>query len=162
MYHGPSVVRLKHRCLAMIFYEPSTRTSCSFQVAMQRLGGTVVTVNDQQSSVKKGESIEDTIQTLSCYCDAIVIRHPMKGSSDIARRVSCKPIINAGIIFILHILNVIYEKKSCLDVQGDGIGEHPTQALLDLYTIQAELGCIGSFDVTSPMVVAVVGDLKHG
>jgi len=113
--------RLKHRVLACLFYEPSTRTNCSFQAAMLRLGGSVLAVNEQHSSVKKGESLEDTIRTLASYCDGVVIRHPMKGSADAAAAVSSKPIINAG----------------------DGTGEHPTQALLDLYTIKTELGAIG-------------------
>lgn len=131
--------RLKHRVLATIFYEPSTRTNCSFQAAMMRLGGSVIAVNEQHSSVKKGESLEDTIRTLASYCDGVVIRHPMKGSADAAAAVSSKPIINAG----------------------DGTGEHPTQALLDLYTIKTELGCIGSSQ-QEPMVVTLLGDLKHG
>ena len=122
--------RLKHRVLATIFYEPSTRTNCSFQAAMMRLGGSVIAVNEQHSSVKKGESLEDTIRTLASYCDGVVIRHPMKGSADAAAAVSSKPIINAG----------------------DGTGEHPTQALLDLYTIKTELGCIGSSQ-QEPMVL---------
>ena len=116
--------RLKHRVLATMFYEPSTRTSCSFQAAMVRLGGAVLAVNEQHSSSKKGESLDDTIRTLSSYADAIVLRHPMKGSAQIAANVSSKPIINAG----------------------DGTGEHPTQALLDLYTIKSELGYIGYKD----------------
>ena len=90
--------RLRHRVLASLFYEPSTRTSCSFQAAMLRLGGSVITINDEQSSVKKGESLEDTIQTLSCYCDVIVMRHPVKGSALTAANVSKKPVINAGLL----------------------------------------------------------------
>jgi aspartate carbamoyltransferase catalytic subunit len=89
--------RLKHKILATVFYEPSTRTSCSFQAAMLRLGGSVITVNEEQSSVKKGESLEDTIQTMSCYCDAIVLRHPQKGSAGVAATVATKPVINAGL-----------------------------------------------------------------
>lgn len=88
--------RLKHKVLAAIFYEPSTRTSSSFQAAMLRLGGSVICVNDEHSSVKKGESLEDTIQTMSCYCDAIVLRHPIKGSAATAAAVATKPVINAG------------------------------------------------------------------
>jgi aspartate carbamoyltransferase catalytic subunit len=88
--------RLKHKVLASVFYEPSTRTSCSFQAAMQRLGGTVICVNEKDSSAQKGESIEDTVQTMSCYCDAIVMRHPMKGSSEIAAKATTVPLINAG------------------------------------------------------------------
>lgn len=133
--------RLKHLVLAAAFYEPSTRTSCSFQAAMLRLGGSVITVNEEQSSIKKGESLEDTIQTLSCYCDVIVLRHPNKGSAAQAAHVSTKPVINAG----------------------DGTGEHPTQALLDLYTIKSELGgAIGGLTADSPMVITLLGDLKNG
>lgn len=88
--------RLKYRVLATAFFEPSTRTHCSFQSAMMRLGGSVLDFKQETSSVKKGETLEDTVQTLSCYCDAIVIRHPMKGSADIAASVSTKPVINAG------------------------------------------------------------------
>lgn len=132
--------RLKGKILAALFYEPSTRTSCSFQAAMQRLGGSVICVNEKDSSAQKGETIEDTVQTLSCYCDAIVIRNPMKGSALLAASVATKPVINAG----------------------DGTGEHPTQALLDIFTIQSELGIIGSINPLKPMIVTVVGDLKHG
>jgi aspartate carbamoyltransferase catalytic subunit len=133
--------RLKHFVLATAFYEPSTRTSCSFQAAMLRLGGSVITLNEEQSSVKKGESLEDTIQTLSCYCDAVVLRHPVKGSAAQAAHVSTKPVINAG----------------------DGTGEHPTQALLDLYTIKSELGgALGGVNADSPMVITLLGDLKNG
>jgi aspartate carbamoyltransferase len=132
--------RLKHRVLASVFYEPSTRTSCSFQAAMLRLGGSVITVNPDQSSVKKGETLEDTIQTMACYCDLTVLRHPEKGSALAASLVSTKPIINAG----------------------DGTGEHPTQALLDLYTIKSELGYIGGSTSDSKMTIALLGDLKNG
>lgn len=88
--------RLKHKVLATVFYEPSTRTSCSFQTAMLRLGGSFVTLNEDSSSVKKGESLEDTIQTMSCYCDLIVLRHPAKGSAASAASVATKTVINAG------------------------------------------------------------------
>ena len=132
--------RLKHKVLASVFYEASTRTSCSFQAAMQRLGGTVICVNEQHSSAQKGETITDTAQTMACYCDAIVLRHPMKGAAALAVAASSKPVINAG----------------------DGTGEHPTQALLDAYTIKSELGHIGSTADGPPMVVTLLGDLKHG
>lgn len=132
--------RLRYRVLACVFYEPSTRTSCSFQAAMLRLGGSIVSINESHSSIKKGESLEDTIQTVTQYCDAVVIRHPIKGSALAASLVSAKPIINAG----------------------DGTGEHPTQALLDLYTIKSELGCIGKFDSGADMTVVLLGDLKNG
>jgi aspartate carbamoyltransferase len=132
--------RLKHKILATAFFEPSTRTSCSFQAAMLRLGGSVITFTTESSSVKKGETLEDTIQTLACYCDAIALRHPLKGSANTAANVSSKPIINAG----------------------DGTGEHPTQALLDLFTIRSELGGIGGQSPDAPMVITLLGDLKHG
>lgn len=126
--------RLKHKVLALAFYEPSTRTSCSFQAAMLRLGGSTIFINDTFSSVKKGETLEDTIKTLGIYADAIVLRHPIKGSSKKAAKVSEKPIINAG----------------------DGEGEHPTQALLDVYTIYKE------FRGNMPgITITFVGDLKY-
>jgi aspartate carbamoyltransferase len=105
------------KILVNLFYEPSTRTSCSFQVAAYKLGCQVITVTDKFSSVEKGETLEDTIKTLNCYGDVIVLRHPIKGSVDKARSVSKVPVINAG----------------------DGNGDHPTQALLDIYTIYDEL-----------------------
>jgi aspartate carbamoyltransferase len=127
---------LKHRVLAALFYEPSTRTSASFIAAMERLGGSVIPITQgvQFSSVSKGESLPDTIRTLEQYSDAIVLRHPETGSAAIAARYAQKPIINAG----------------------DGIGEHPTQALLDLFTILEELGTIDG------LTVAMVGDLRYG
>lgn len=124
------------RTLACLFYEPSTRTSSSFIAAMCKLGGHVIPITQgvQFSSVVKGETLEDTILTLGQYADAIVLRHPEIGSAHRAAEVSPIPIINAG----------------------DGIGEHPTQALLDLFTIQQELGRV------SNLKVAFVGDLAHG
>ncbi len=96
---------LKGKVLATLFYEPSTRTSSSFDTAMKRCGGEVVNVHVDSSSVLKGESLPDTIRTLGCYADGIVIRHPDVGSSQLAAKFSPVPILNAG----------------------DGIGEHPTQ-----------------------------------
>ena len=126
---------LRGRVLANLFYEPSTRTSSSFMAAMQRLGGSVIPINEvRYSSVTKGESLPDTVRTLECYADIIVLRHPEVGSAQIAADAASKPIINAG----------------------DGTGEHPTQALLDLFTIQEELGRIEGLHV------AMVGDLKYG
>ncbi|CAD1808210.1 carbamoyl-phosphate synthase, large subunit [Candida parapsilosis] len=125
---------LKGRVLATMFYEPSTRTSTSFDAAMQRLGGRVVAINSDASSVKKGETLQDTIRTLSCYSDAIVLRHPKEESADIAAKYSPVPIINAG----------------------NGTKEHPTQALLDLFTIREELGTVNGITVT------FMGDLKYG
>jgi aspartate carbamoyltransferase catalytic subunit len=126
---------LKGKILANLFYEPSTRTSSSFTSAMERLGGSVIPINEvRYSSVAKGESLPDTIRTLECYADVIVLRHPETGSAALAAQYARKPIINAG----------------------DGIGEHPTQALLDLFTIQEELGRVDGLTVT------MLGDLKYG
>ena len=112
---------LKGKILASLFYEPSTRTSSSFTSAMERLGGSVIPISEvRYSSVSKGESLPDTVRTLEAYADVIVLRHPEMGSAELAARYARKPIINAG----------------------DGVGEHPTQALLDLFTIQEELGRI--------------------
>jgi aspartate carbamoyltransferase len=126
---------LKGHILACLFYEPSTRTSSSFIAAMSRLGGSVIPINEvTYSSVTKGESLPDTIRTLESYADVIVLRHPEVGASKVAAEYARKPIINAG----------------------DGVGEHPTQALLDLYTIRTELGTIDGLHV------AMVGDLRYG
>jgi aspartate carbamoyltransferase catalytic subunit len=126
---------LKGKILASVFYEPSTRTSSSFTSAMERLGGSVIPINEvRYSSVSKGESLPDTIRTLEAYADVIVLRHPEVGSAELAAKYARKPIINAG----------------------DGIGEHPTQALLDLLTIKEEMGRIDGLTVT------MVGDLKYG
>ena len=128
---------LKGKILANLFYEPSTRTSSSFHAAMERLGGSVIPINNvKYSSVSKGESLADTIRTLECYTDVIVLRHPEVGSAAIAADAAVKPILNAG----------------------DGVGEHPTQALLDLFTIFSELG-IGEIDGKT---VTMLGDLKYG
>ncbi len=126
---------LKGKILANLFYEPSTRTSSSFTAAMERLGGSVIPINEvKYSSVAKGENLADTVRTLECYADVIVIRHPEVGSAAIAAKAARKPVINAG----------------------DGIGEHPTQALLDAFTIREELGHLDGLTVT------LLGDLKHG
>ncbi|TFK38441.1 carbamoyl-phosphate synthase [Crucibulum laeve] len=125
---------LKGKVLCTLFYEPSTRTSSSFDAAMKRCGGQVVQVSADNSSVVKGETLPDTIRTLACYGDAIVIRHPDIGSAQLAAKFSPVPIINAG----------------------DGIGEHPTQALLDVYTIRSELGTVNGRTIT------LLGDLKNG
>jgi aspartate carbamoyltransferase len=136
---GQRLQTLAGRVLATFFFEPSTRTRLSFESAMHRLGGAVISTPDggQASSAVKGESIADTIKTLVGYADAIVQRHPAIGSAQVAACAAAKsgvPIINAG----------------------DGAGEHPTQALLDLYTIQRERGTLDGLNVT------LVGDLKHG
>ncbi|KTW28469.1 carbamoyl-phosphate synthase, large subunit [Pneumocystis carinii B80] len=125
---------LASKVLCMIFFEPSTRTSASFDAAMQRLGGRVISVNHSTSSVKKGESLADTIRTLGCYGDAIVLRHPSEDSASIAAKFSPVPIINGG----------------------NGSYEHPTQAFLDLYTIREELGTVNGLNIT------FLGDLKYG
>ncbi len=126
---------LKGKILANLFYEPSTRTSSSFTSAMERLGGSVIPINEvRYSSVAKGESLPDTVRTLECYADVIVLRHPEVGASALAAKYAQKPIINAG----------------------DGIGEHPTQALLDMFTIVEELGQVDGLTVT------MLGDLKYG
>ncbi len=126
---------LKGKILASLFYEPSTRTSASFTAAMERLGGSVIPISEvRYSSVAKGESLPDTVRTLECYADVIVLRHPEAGASAIAAKHASKPIINAG----------------------DGVGEHPTQALLDLFTIVEEIGHVDGLTVT------LCGDLKYG
>jgi carbamoyl-phosphate synthase/aspartate carbamoyltransferase len=125
---------LKNRILATLFYEPSTRTQCSFVAAMQRLGGQCIDVSPSTSSIQKGESLADTVRCVECYADAIVVRHPTPGSVQEAAKHASVPVINGG----------------------DGIGEHPTQALLDLFTIREELGTVNGLTVT------FVGDLLNG
>ena len=127
---------LKNKIMASLFYEPSTRTRLSFESAMQRLGGTVIgTENAREfSSAIKGESLEDSIRVISKYVDCIVIRHSEEGSAKNAAKISTVPIINAG----------------------DGKGQHPTQALLDVYTIYKEFRRIDN------LKIAMVGDLSSG
>lgn len=127
---------LRGRLLATLFYEPSTRTRFSFEAAMYRLGGQVLSAQDaaRASSAAKGESLEDTIQIISGYADAIVLRHPEPGAVARAARVAQVPTISAG----------------------DGAGHHPTQALLDLYTIKKELGRLDH------LRVGFAGDLRYG
>jgi aspartate carbamoyltransferase catalytic subunit len=127
---------LRGRILATLFYEPSTRTRFSFEAAMQKLGGGVISAENARdsSSATKGETMSDTIRVVSGYADVIAIRHYEQGTAEAAARISPVPIINAG----------------------DGIGEHPTQALADVYTIKKELGRIGG------LRVALVGDLLNG
>lgn len=126
---------LKGKIMASLFYEPSTRTRFSFESAMMRLGGNVLTVENarESSSFSKGETLEDTIRVMNCYADIIVLRHPEEGAAERAAKVSGIPVINAG----------------------DGTGQHPTQALLDLYTIHRELGR------TDGVNIAIVGNLKY-
>ncbi|KAF9369405.1 hypothetical protein CPB97_003621, partial [Podila verticillata] len=129
-----SIDLLHGKVMCSMYYEPSTRTSCSFAAAMARLGGSVVSVDESSSSVVKGETLADTIRTLGCYGDLIVLRHPDPGSAATAAKFSKVPVINAG----------------------DGVGEHPTQAFLDVYTIREELGTVNGLTIT------LVGDLKNG
>ena len=128
--------RLAGQVMAALFYEPSTRTRLSFEAAMLRLGGeTMGTDNAREfSSAAKGETLEDTIRIVSGYADVIVLRHNEEGAARRAAAVSSVPVINAG----------------------DGPGQHPTQALLDLYTVRNELGRIDGVSV------AMVGDLANG
>ena len=126
---------LKGKVLAALFYEPSTRTRLSFETAMQRLGGEVISAEGIQfSSMYKGETFEDTMKVVGQYADIIVMRHPEQGSADRAAAVAPVPFINAG----------------------DGPGQHPTQALLDLYTIHKEIGRVDG------LKIAMVGDLRYG
>ncbi|CAK7232280.1 Carbamoyl-phosphate synthase [Sporothrix curviconia] len=125
---------LRGRVLCMLFYEPSTRTSASFDAAMQRLGGRTIPVATSHSSVQKGESLQDTLRTLGQYGDAVVLRHPDERSVDVARRFSPVPTINGG----------------------NGSREHPTQAFLDLFTIREELGTVQGLTIT------FLGDLRYG
>ena len=133
---GSKVTRpLEDRIVAMAFFEPSTRTRLSFESAVQRLGGSCITIADMSAtSMRKGESLSDTIHMLSGYADAIVIRHPNEGSARLAARVSEKPVLNAG----------------------DGAGQHPTQTLLDLATMQEAFGTLAG------LRVVLLGDLRYG
>lgn len=127
---------MKDKIMACLFYEPSTRTRFSFESAMLRLGGGVISTENAKdfSSASKGETLEDTIKVVNNYADVIVLRHHEVGAANRAATVSGVPIINAG----------------------DGAGQHPTQALLDLYTIKKEVGRL------SGIKIAMVGDLKNG
>jgi aspartate carbamoyltransferase catalytic subunit len=127
---------LKGRIMASLFYEPSTRTRLSFEAAMLRLGGEALGTESagEFSSVAKGETLEDTVKIVAAYCDVIVLRHFDVGASKRAAAISPVPVINAG----------------------DGPGQHPTQALLDLYTINKELGRLDG------LRIAMVGDLANG
>ncbi|HSW85023.1 MAG TPA: aspartate carbamoyltransferase [Candidatus Saccharimonadales bacterium] len=132
--HYPS--SLNHKTIATIFYEPSTRTRLSFEAAIQNLNGHVITTENagEFSSAIKGESLEDTIRAINAFADGIILRHPETGSANRAAKVSKVPIINAG----------------------DGASEHPTQALLDVYSIYRYKQ---KFD---GLKIAMVGDLLHG
>lgn len=132
---------LRHKIVGTVFFEASTRTACSFQAAAQRLGASNIHVDGQgnTSAGKKGESLQDTIRCLECYTDVIVLRHPTTGSVGSVMATAKKPILNAG----------------------DGIGEHPTQALLDVFTIYDELHMQKSV-IKDSLTVVLLGDLKHG
>ncbi|MFW5644304.1 MAG: aspartate carbamoyltransferase [Bacteroidota bacterium] len=126
---------LRDYVIATLFFEPSTRTRLSFESAINRLGGKTLGFSDSAtSSATKGESLRDTIKTVSNYCDLIVMRHPVEGSARFASEVSSVPIINAG----------------------DGANQHPTQTLLDLYSIQKTQGTLENLNLF------LIGDLKYG
>ncbi|XP_014236077.1 CAD protein [Trichogramma pretiosum] len=125
---------LRGKVMASMFYEVSTRTSCSFDAAMQRLGGRVIHMDEMKSSTKKGETLEDSVTIMAGYADVVVLRHSERGAVNRAAMRCRKPLINAG----------------------DGIGEHPTQALLDIFTIREEMGTVRGLTIT------MVGDLKNG
>ena len=126
---------LSDKVIACIFFEPSTRTRLSFETASNRLGARVIGFSDAaNTSVRKGESLKDTIKMVSNYADLIVMRHPIEGSARYASEVASVPVINAG----------------------DGANQHPTQTLLDLYTIRQTQGRLDNIDIN------MVGDLKYG
>lgn len=127
---------MEHRLLATVFYEPSTRTASSFVAAMQRLGGDVIPLlqGADATSAAKGESLRDTVRTLSGYADGIVLRHPEEGSAKRAAEAATVPVLNAG----------------------DGTRQHPTQALLDVYTMVDRLGSLDGKQIV------IAGDLKFG
>ncbi len=126
---------LKNKVIATLFFEPSTRTRLSFESAINRLGGKVVGFSDSSSSsVSKGETLNDTIRTVNNYCDLIVMRHPIEGSARFASEIATVPVINAG----------------------DGANQHPTQTLLDLYSIRKTQGTLENLNIF------MVGDLKYG
>lgn len=126
---------LRGKVLACIFYEPSTRTRLSFETAMQRLGGSVIGfAGPEATSVVKGETLADTIRMVSGYADAVVLRHPREGAARLATEFSDVPILNAG----------------------DGAGQHPTQTMLDLFTIRTETGRLEGLNIS------LVGDLRYG
>ena len=126
---------LEGRILATLFFEPSTRTRMSFESAMHKLGGSCISISEPRTSaIEKGESLTDTIRTIENYCDVIAVRHPQDGSARLAAEVASIPVINGG----------------------SGAEEHPTQALLDLYTIKREIGKIDGLNI------ALLGDLRYG
>ena len=132
---NPNQELLKGKVVACLFFEPSTRTRLSFETAINRLGGSVVGFSDSStSSATKGETLKDTIKMVSNYADLIIMRHPLEGAARYASEQSSVPIINAG----------------------DGANQHPTQTLLDLYSIQKTQGRLNDLNIF------MVGDLKYG
>lgn len=132
---NPNQPILKGKVVATLFFEPSTRTRLSFETAINRLGGRIIGFSDAgSSSVSKGETLHDTIKMVANYADLIVMRHPLEGSSRYASEVSDVPVINAG----------------------DGANQHPTQTLLDMYSI------LKTQDTLDNINICMVGDLKYG
>src|SRR6056297_736860 len=132
---NPNQKLLEGKVVASLFFEPSTRTRLSFESAISRLGGKVIGfASKDSSSVQKGESLKDTIKTVNNYCDLIIMRHPLEGSARYASEVATVPVINAG----------------------DGANQHPTQTLLDLYSIRKTQGTLDNLNIF------LVGDLKYG
>ncbi|MHC1594106.1 MAG: aspartate carbamoyltransferase [Methanotrichaceae archaeon] len=132
--YGGNCNSLSGKILALLFFEPSTRTRMSFETAMMRMGGKTLNLGPAEgSAIAKGESLADTIRVIGCYADALVIRHPKEGSAQLASEFSPVPVLNAG----------------------DGAGHHPTQTLLDLYTIRKESHLDG-------LSITLLGDLKYG
>ena len=132
---NPNQPLMRDKVVASLFFEPSTRTRLSFETAMNRLGARVIGFSDaSSSSTTKGESLKDTIKMVSNYADLIVMRHPLEGSARYASEQSRVPVINAG----------------------DGANQHPTQTLLDLYSIQKTQGTLENLSIV------MVGDLKYG
>jgi aspartate carbamoyltransferase catalytic subunit len=132
---NPTRTILEGKVIATLFFEPSTRTRLSFESAVNRLGGRIIGFTDSSSSsVTKGETLKDTIKTVSNYSDLIVMRHPLEGSARYASEVAMVPVINAG----------------------DGANQHPTQTLLDLYSIRKTQGTLDNLNLF------IVGDLKYG
>ncbi|RZH67512.1 aspartate carbamoyltransferase [Natrinema altunense] len=132
----PSAVADRHTdtLLGLLFFEPSTRTKMSFETAMKRLGGDVVDMGSvDSSSVKKGETLADTVRVIEGYADGLVLRHPKQGAATMASEFVDVPLVNAG----------------------DGAGHHPTQTMLDLYTIRENAGL-------DDLTIGIMGDLKYG
>src|SRR6056297_2663893 len=132
---NPNQSLLENKVIGTLFFEPSTRTRLSFESAVNRLNGRVIGfASKDSSSVQKGESLKDTIKTVNNYCDLIIMRHPLEGSARFASEVADIPVINAG----------------------DGANQHPTQTLLDLYSIRKTQGTLDNLNIF------MVGDLKYG